>query len=521
MAQGQQQTIWPIRCQPGIKRDGTVVEGNNWTDGQWVRWQRGLPRSIGGYQRVATGFAGPVRGMNVYAIDGTARVHSGSGSLLELCVIAPSGFGGGISNRTPGGFVADPNNIWQFDVMFNAAAGATNTAIIAHAAPNLADLDNAAAGQVYIGDVNGTAALTAITGLLVSGGIAVFHPYLFAFGTAGEVLWSDANTPTAIGAAATGDAGDARIMEGKILCGIVTRGGAYAPSGLLWGDTSVVRASFVGQPAVFRFDTVTDQSSVLSSSGMVEYDGLYFWPGVDRFLLYNGTVREVPNNMNINWFYDNLNYAQRQKVFATKIPRYGEIWWFYPRGSATECNDAIIYNVRENTWYDAGSAPGAGRTAAYFAQVFTKPLMFNSTPDNAGKYWLYKHETGTDDVTDISNAILKYVESADLAMMADGPNLQGWTGLEKNLRITDMEPDFVQSGDMTFSVTGEAFAQGAPNVVNDFSFGPSTPIVNVRQQRRYMRIKFASNAPGGDFQMGQPLLHLEPGDQRRGTVPTP
>ena len=36
--------------EPGIKRDGTKFEGNNYVDGQWVRWQRGLPRKIAGYK---------------------------------------------------------------------------------------------------------------------------------------------------------------------------------------------------------------------------------------------------------------------------------------------------------------------------------------------------------------------------------------------------------------------------------------------------------------------------------------
>jgi hypothetical protein len=59
-------------------------------------------------------------------------------------------------------------------------------------------------------------------------------------------------------------------------------------------------------------------------------------------MLYNGVVKEIPNTFNQNYFFDNLNYAQRQKVYATKVSRYGEIWWFYPSGDSTECNDAVI-----------------------------------------------------------------------------------------------------------------------------------------------------------------------------------
>jgi hypothetical protein len=127
-------------------------------------------------------------------------------------------------------------------------------------------------------------------------------------------------------------------------------------------------------PQFWRYDIISSQSSIMSSQCAIEYDGVYYWCGVDRFLLYNGVVKEIPNTMNQNWFFDNLNYNQRQKVWVTKVPRYGEIWWFYPRGDATECTDAIVYNVRENTWYDVGQSTGAYRSAGYFSQVFAFPI---------------------------------------------------------------------------------------------------------------------------------------------------
>lgn len=38
-----------IRSKPGIKRDGTQFDGDYYTDAEWCRFQRGLPRKIGGY----------------------------------------------------------------------------------------------------------------------------------------------------------------------------------------------------------------------------------------------------------------------------------------------------------------------------------------------------------------------------------------------------------------------------------------------------------------------------------------
>ena len=114
--------------------------------------------------------------------------------------------------------------------------------------------------------------------------------------------------------------------------------------------------------------------------------------------MYNGVVQEIPNTTNQNYFFDNLNYNQRQKVWAIKIPRWGEIWWFYPAGDSTECNNAIIYNVREKTWYDAGFAPAANRSAGVFSEVFRYPIWAENVQNIAGTYTLWQHEVGTDEI---------------------------------------------------------------------------------------------------------------------------
>jgi hypothetical protein len=45
-------------------------------------------------------------------------------------------------------------------------------------------------------------------------------------------------------------------------------------------------------------------------------------------------------------------------------------------------------------------------------------------------------------------------------------------------------------------------------------FGPNTGKVDMREQRRELRIKFRSNVQGGDYQMGKVLLNAEFGDVR-------
>jgi len=504
--------ILQIRSLPGIKRDGTRFEGDNYVDGQWVRWQRGLPRKIGGYRSVSRFLPDIVRAMDEYTINALTYVYCGSANLLSSLFIDNDSNTSIIYDRTPAsGFTADPNNLWQFDIDTDAI-GSNN--IVAQVAPNLANIANNQGGAIFYGTVSDTTALTPIT-IPVSGnatgGIVSLHPYTFIYGDMGYIGWSVPGDCTDFSGSGSGAA---NITGQKIVKGLPLRGGAgNSPAGLFWSLDSLIRVTFVGGDTIFQFDTITAQTSILSSSCVVEYDGIFYWVGVDRFLAYNGVVREVENTMNINYFFDELNFAQRQKVFAMKVPRFGEIWWCYPRGNATEPSHAVIYNVRENTWYDT-ELPNGGRAAGLSPVVYTKPLMTGIVPDDDGDdYRLWAHEMGVDEVDGQRlQPINAYFETADLSL----PTL----AQENNaLQVLMLEPDFVQTGDMTVQVIGRANAR-SPEVYGpimtfpdmDNITDPEQQVVYFKEERRELRFKFGSNVVGGDFQMGICLAHLQPGD---------
>jgi len=375
--------------------------------------------------------------------------------------------------------------------------------------------------------------------------------------------------------------------------------------------------------------------------------------------------------MNQNYFFDNLNYAERQKVWVSKVPRFGEVWWFYPRGNATECTDAIIYNVRENIWYDAGEAEGARRSAGYFSQVFAYPveaswdatveapvttgsflvtsgsaLVYTDTYDGNiileqlvsgagivsgslvngitssnikalytlvggslytnGTYTnviltggsgtgaratvvvsgaavtsvtitsrgaayaidnvlsasaasiggtgsgfsikvqtiyqqavllsaaatasatttltfstqpdliqLFQHEIGVDSVNgqDVL-AIESFFETSDLGWVAGGPSETAPVGLNKWNRLERVEPDFIMEGEMSLVVTGRPFAQGQDVESTPYLFDKNTGKIDMREQRREIRLIFTSDVAGGDYQLGKTLLHADVGDTR-------
>ena len=582
--------IVQIRSAPGIKRDGTKFEGDQYVDGQWVRFQRGLPRKMGGYRSINKFLRDLPRALHEYTQDLLTYIHAGSASRVERFYIDGGYNTSVITDRTPtSGLTANDGNMWQFATAYDTTNG---NQIVAQVAPNLNCICNSDGGALFVGDLLGTSVLTQVTtvpaNFSVTGGVASLPPYTFAFGNDGYAAWSVPNDPADF----TGSgAGNAYITGQKIVKAMPLRGGpGNSPSGLFWSADSLIRGTYVGGTAVFQFDTISAQSSILAANSVIEYDGIFYWIGTDRFLSFNGVVREVENNINLNFFFDNLNYEQRQKVFAMKVPRFGEIWWCFPFGDSTEPNHAICYNVREGTWYDT-ALPNGGRGAGIFPAVFRKPLMsgvapqeaeafsvainaagtgyvagntlavvggigtitteltvstvdmsggitgvtitnagqystaptnpvsvtggagsaatFNVTFDNPYKFWV--HEVGTDEIDGLTlNPIQSFFETADLSLPATSQ-------INKSLQVLMLEPDFVQSGDMTVQVMGRANAR-APEVngiVMTFPETPQTPqeqVVFLKTQRRELRFRFESNTLGGNYQMGLVLAHVQEGD---------
>jgi hypothetical protein len=727
--------VFALDTMPGVQRDGTTFDKQFYNDGRWVRFQRGRPRKMGGYRVISDQLTGPSRGIWVNAQNSFNYIFSGYNNGLQVLTIDDNGIGAGVSNFTLSNFTASNLNLWQFDGFYDVAGAgvqsllahpgqnlasidndfnspvligdingtsmsqigtfmdtitSTGTAVVTIAASNLL----IGAGQTVTGTSipanttvlsvstttvtlsnavpAGVVLATFSNGISVSGGVVSLHPYVFVYGNNGLIQnCSAGNAQDWVSA----DANAVNVATGKIVQGLPVRGGSNAPSGLFWSLDSLIRVSYIGgtgtPPQYWRYDIISSQSSILSSQSAIEYDGVYYWCGVDRFLMYNGVVKEIPNNMNQNYFFDNLNYAQRQKVWVSKVPRFGEVWWFYPRGDATECTDAIVYNTRENTWYDAGQALGARRSAGYFSQVFRFPVQANwdtspaetvftasfntvsgshflyldtyntqvvlgliisgsgvpvntyvtaiktssiktlgaitggagyvngtytnvtltggsgsgakatvtvsggavtavtvtsrgagyqvgnalsasntelggtgagfsvpvatlyaqgiqmsaaatatatvpltfSTPEN--RIEILQHEIGTDAINGQNvTAIESYFETNDLGLVSGGPSQPTADGQNRWLRLERVEPDFVQSGDMSLIVTGPPFAQGADKESNPYIFGPNTGKVDMREQRRELRLKFISNVAGGDYQLGKLLLSAEVGDAR-------
>lgn len=365
--------------------------------------------------------------------------------------------------------------------------------------------------------VTGTNTLTYDNNLAVSGGVVMLYPYLFIYGNDGLIKnCSAGNFQNWVGA----DSNENNVSATKVVKGLAVRGGTTSPAGLFWSADQLTRVTYapqqIGTSTIYwRYDIISSQTSIMSSQCVIEYDGIYYWCGVDRFLMYNGVVQEIPNMANMNFFFDNLNYVQRQKVWVTKIPRWGEIWWFYPSGDSVECNNAIIYNVREKTWYDAGYAEGANRSAGVFSEIYRKPIWADNAVNTQGKYTLWSHETGVNQtyLTQVT-AVQSYFETNNLGWVTGGPGNVQVMGDNKWIRIERVEPDFVQDGEMNLYITGKGYADDVDVTSEPYTFDSNTLKVDMREQRRELRMRFESNTFNGNYEMGKVLISADIGDER-------
>jgi len=578
-----------LNVQPGIQRDGTQFDSIKYVDGLWVRFQRGRPRKIGGYNGLFQNATGISRGMIMQSVNGINYVYSGqSDGVYVWQTNNTNGVGSGPTTVTmSSAFSFNANNLWQWDVVYDAG-GSGQLTVLGHPGQNLNDISSTVNTPVMVGQfpyggmtklgiftastvlnstttatvtpanlligigqsVSGTGitagttitnvqqaanqttitlsavatssstqTLTYDNNIAVSGGVCVLYPYTFVYGNNGLIQNNSAgNLQNWVGA----DANQNNVSGTKVIKGMPLRGGTTSPAGLFWSTDQLTRVTYapqtVGTSTIYwRYDIISTQTSIMSSQCVIEYDGIFYWAGVDRFLMYNGVVQEIPNDTNLNYFFDNLNYAQRQKVWATKVPRWGEIWWFYPSGTSTECNNAIIYNVREKIWYDAGFAIGANRSAGVFSEVFRYPIWADNIANTNGSYTLWQHEIGVDQVylTNV-DAVQSYFETNSLGWVGGGPGNPQMQGDNVWIRLERIEPDFVQNGNMNVYIKGKGYAdeQDVTSQLSPYVFSPTTLKIDMKEQYREMRLRFESNTFNGNYQMGRILISADIGDVR-------
>lgn len=524
--------LFPLIYNPGIQRDGTTFQSEYCTDGQWIRFQRGKVKKIGGMKgAVTTAGSERVTNLTIFPWENGREILIFICSELGLYAQINSSDWVFIRNNNLLQGALGPTVTWETETVVDK--GSNKTYIVFMQNNNAVNINDNSQSLFYRKEI-----ATALDGaaeqilanpnprvnLLINGGLVFAAPYLFIYGSNGLVQYSRSTDPFNFTGA---DSGSQNISTDKVIFGSPIRGGSNSPSLLFWTLSTVVRMTNAtentpGAITKFTTDVISKSSSILSSKCVVEYDGLFFWPGTDRFFVYNGIVQEMDNRLNLNYFYDNIDMDRRQQVFGVKNTKYGEIWWFYPVKNVLGANSrAVVYNKRENFWYDTAISRTAGVFSSDFGFMSTygKFLVQGGDEDN-----IWKHEVGVIEDAAAGGArsvapIPSFFTTPIFSWVAFPPKVSKASYVSSQLinRWTDLqriEPDFIPgNGRSTLQVrvNTREYAQ-SPIIVGDpVEFYSNTLKVDMRAQGRNMSLTFSSNDV---FEVGQIMLLLGIGDGR-------
>jgi hypothetical protein len=349
----------PLLYKAGILRDGTTFQDEYCVDGQWIRFVGGKIKKMKG-QRELINSPQHVKYLNVQFTNNTTYLFYATGNTVNRLnlnlntntlsndiELLNNGVNVGLVTWTSVVFIRD----LQPCIAFLRTLNANNM---------LATFPGTLSWKLLNNDNVLVDAPIGDNANLISGGILYSAPCLYLYGNNGTILRSRTNDPLSFDG---GDSAIYTISSDKLIFGASVRGGSNAPSFLFWTANSVIYLTNVADgrdvniPVDFQKEVVTNNSSLMSSRSIVQYDSLFFWLGTDRIFVYNGIVDSIPNTINLEYFFDNVDLGKRQLIFGYKIARYGEVRWAYPEyGNRNNpnigCTRELVYNVRENSWYD-------------------------------------------------------------------------------------------------------------------------------------------------------------------------
>ncbi|MCE2731234.1 MAG: hypothetical protein LW599_04000 [Rickettsiaceae bacterium] len=559
-----QKQMFPITYKPGILRDGSLFQGSYSTGGQWVRFFRGQPQNIGGMrnyviyletvpQILPPDFI-PTNCLIYYDNEGNKHILVGgsivSDSILSSVIDVTYTSSGAQTYTWANRFTNPINTLAQFVVVISIINSLPTQMILCLGMKNYTDINSSEAASSILAKeaTDGFFQVNFPDFVLkeATGGMLYVGNRLFYYGNNGLVRWSS------IAAEKSGqqtslqkpflffeDKYSINISTDKVIYGAEWRGGTNSPTIIFWTLGSVVLISnttgsnnqIIDDPDDLSFSrkVLSRDSSILSSNSVVEYDGIFYWPGTQRFFVFNGVVLPLENNLNRQTFFDTIDMSKRQRVFGVKNVSRDEIWWFYPekgKDANVGCTRAVIYNVVDNTWYDTDIERAAGYFDNTGGNMYTVGKNLNPYEGDNNNY-VWEHEVGNDqvnlykDVDQQVKAIPSFFTTPIISYATFNPQKQV-AGIDYNIAIERIEPNIVGTKKikMTVSINTYEYPASAPvtatyNLTEDGEVeNLIRPAINERKQGRNINFTFKSEGIGSGYQMGTTFVLAEIDDGR-------
>ena len=301
----------------------------------------------------------------------------------------------------------------------------------------------------------------------------------------------------------TNTAGDLRLGSGSY----IVRAVETKREILVFTETALYSMQFIGPPYTFGIQMISNNISVNGYNTTVAIEDTVFWMGDTEFYVYTGKTDSLLCPLK-DYVFNDLNYSERDKIFAGLNSEYNEVTWFYPSANATENDRYVTFNYKESVWTYGDLA----RTAWLDHGVRQHPIAA------AADHYLYNHEYGTDDgSTTPASPLNAYIESSPIDI-GDG---------ERFSFVRRIIPDvtFINSTngprlDMvikTQNYPGSNYANGSSSAVERTAVVPVeqyTQVKDIRLRGRSIILRVESSRLGTCWRLGLPRIEIQ-ADGRR------
>lgn len=502
---------------PGLNTDDTAFAASPaWVDGSNMRFSRGKPETIPGWESVVGDLLGGVCRSAFHWTDNanTLTVAFGTHQTLELYqggalydITPASGFTAGQIDGTGstgygtgaygiGGYgspsatdyfpltwshgawgqklLSSPRNQSLFEWSNNTAAPA---AIIANAPDNITYMLVAPTRQVFALGCNEE----------VSG---VFNPVCIRHSSIGDNTDWTTTSSSASTAREYILPGGGRIVAGRMV-------GRYM---LIWTNQSLFLGTYVGQiNKVWEFNRVGDKCGLIGPGAAVVLGSTAYWVSPDRqFHAYTlgGAVTSLPCPIRGD-FADNLAASQGDKIVASSIAEHTEIRFDYP-----DSRDGY-----ENSRYVAVAVEGPDAGAWYkgemarTAMVDAGPSAYPIGTTYAGN--IYFHEKG---LTADGGAREWSIQTSDTALQEDLAFL-----------LRQVWPDIAdQVGPVNMTIYAKDYPQGDARTYGPYALAPGQDVQDIpgKASGRLFAVRLAGSSSPSHARVGRNTFDVKPRGRR-------
>jgi hypothetical protein len=499
-----------LDIRPGIITDETLTTVGQaaWADGNLMRFFRGRPQTVGGWEKLAANAVTGVCRTVLPWTDNAGALVVAFGTHTALQVYR----GASLYNITPTGLPAGAENgtgtagysTGAYGVGGYSEPSATDYFARTWSLDNYGEslMANVRGGKIYWWQNNTAVAAAPLTGAPVSVTYMLVNEQrqVMAFGCNQEVSgtynplcirFSDIENPTDWTTTPNNNAGEVILKGG----GRIVAARAIGPYVMVWTDNALYLGTFIGDPSqTWRFEMVASKCGLMGPNAVVVVNQTAYWPSPAGQFFSGGPGGVVPLVCTVrNDFIDNLAASQLDKVAASSCAQFSEIRFDYPDSrDGFENSRYLAMCTIDGSWAKGQMA----RSAYVDAGPSVSPLGVAPTGQ---VYW---HERGN---SADGQPLSWFIESADQYIDGD----------RRQLRINDVEPDIEdQVSPITLTIFTRDYPQAPDEAWDPIILIPGETFQDFRAEGRFARVRLEGSAMPSFARVGRISFDVSETGQR-------